>query len=316
MKSSDIACTAKFAHLAGIYPKRAQAEKEADAKKLKRAEDEEDEKSAEDEEEEKEAEDEDAAEEAPKEEKKSQKANRAKVEDEEEDAEDAPDEKKDSRKDKRAKADEGKKEDAEARGRRLERARSQAIFASPAAIIRPEIAAQLAFRRAVRATRRLLYWPPLPRARRAAARIWRSGWRRFPARTSGWKALNPTVRAHSRRTFWLRAEKRAANAYPLNRSKDDNVNDGRQSPTARHLERSLYSRSTDRRHAATGHRNDYACRRPITARCAVGPQRGWRLCVVQKDGEGWFAATGGDSGGRGRRAQYPRLGGRVSDGRV
>src|SRR5260363_51556 len=90
----------------------------------------------------------------------------------------------------------------------------------------------------------------LPRARRAAARIWRSGWRRFPARTSGWKALNPTVRAHSRRTFWLRAEKRAANAYPLNRSKDDNVNDGRQSPTARHLERSLYSRSTDRRHAA------------------------------------------------------------------
>src|SRR5260363_128832 len=91
MKSSDIACTAKFAHLAGIYPKRAQAEKEADAKKLKRAEDEEDEKSAEDEEEEKEAEDEDAAEEAPKEEKDSQKA-------------------------KRAKADEGKKEDAEARG--------------------------------------------------------------------------------------------------------------------------------------------------------------------------------------------------------
>src|SRR5260363_624 len=103
MKSSDIACTAKFAHLAGIYPKRAQAEKEADAKKLKRAEDEEDEKSAEDEE---------AAEEAPKEEKKSQKAKRAKVEDEEEDAEDAPDEKKDSRKAKRAKADEGKKEDA------------------------------------------------------------------------------------------------------------------------------------------------------------------------------------------------------------
>src|SRR5260363_368915 len=84
MKSSDIACTAKFAHLAGIYPKRAQAEKEADAKKLKRA----------------------------------------KVEDEEEDAEDAPDEKKDSRKAKRAKADEGKKEDAEARGRRLERARA------------------------------------------------------------------------------------------------------------------------------------------------------------------------------------------------
>src|SRR5260363_10105 len=111
-KSSDIACTAKFAHLAGIYPKRAQAEKEADAKKLKRAEDEEDEKSA---------------------------------EDEEEDAEDAPDEKKDSRKAKRAKADEGKKEDAEARGRRLERARAQAIFASPAAGIRPEIAAQLAF---------------------------------------------------------------------------------------------------------------------------------------------------------------------------
>src|SRR5260363_349824 len=120
MKSSDIACTAKFAHLAGIYPKRAQAEKEADAKKLKRAEDEEDEKSAEDEEEEKEAVDEDAAEEAPK-------------------------EKKDSRKAKRAKADEGKKEDAEARGRRLERARAQAIFASPAAGIRPEIAAQLAF---------------------------------------------------------------------------------------------------------------------------------------------------------------------------
>src|SRR5260363_153285 len=117
MKSSDIACTAKFAHLAGIYPKRAQAEKEADAKKLKRAEDEEDEKSAEDEEEEKEA----------------------------EDAEDAPDEKKDSRKAKRAKADEGKKEDAEARGRGLERARAQAIFASPAAGIRPEIAAQLAF---------------------------------------------------------------------------------------------------------------------------------------------------------------------------
>src|SRR5260363_21955 len=113
MKSSDIACTAKFAHLAGIYPKRAQAEKEADAKKLKRAEDEEDEKSAEDEEEEK--------------------------------AEDAPDEKKDSRKAKRAKADEGKKEDAEARGRRLERARAQAIFARPAAGIRPEIAAQLAF---------------------------------------------------------------------------------------------------------------------------------------------------------------------------
>src|SRR5260364_246441 len=133
MKSSDIACTAKFAHLAGIYPKRAQAEKEADAKKLKRAEDEEDEKSAEDEEE------------APKEEKKSQKAKRAKVEEEEEDAEDAPDEKKDSRKAKRAKADEGKKEDAEARGRRLERARAQAIFASPAAGIRPEIAAQLAF---------------------------------------------------------------------------------------------------------------------------------------------------------------------------
>src|SRR5260363_393006 len=52
-----------------------------------------------------------------------------------------------------------------------------------------------------------------------------------------WNARNPTVRAHSRRTFWLRAEKRAANAYPLNRSKDDNVNDGRQSPTARHLER-------------------------------------------------------------------------------
>src|SRR5260363_382512 len=102
MKSSDIACTAKFAHLAGIYPKRAQAEKEADAKKLKRAED-------------------------------------------EEDAEDAPDEKKDSRKAKRAKADEGKKDDAEARGRRLERARAQAIFASPAAGIRPEIAAQLAF---------------------------------------------------------------------------------------------------------------------------------------------------------------------------
>src|SRR5260363_420457 len=144
MKSSDIACTAKFAHLAGIYPKRAQAEKEADAKKLKRAEDEEDEKSAEEEEEEKEAEDEDAAEEAPKEEKKSQKAKRAKVEDEE-DAEDAPDEKEDSRKAKRAKADEGKKEDAEARGRRLERARAQAIFASPAAGIRPEIAAQLAF---------------------------------------------------------------------------------------------------------------------------------------------------------------------------
>src|SRR5260364_410162 len=145
MKSSDIACTAKCAHLAGIYPKRAQAEKEADAKKIKRAEDEEDEKSAEDEEEEKEAEDEDAAEEAPKKEKKSQKAKRAKVEDEEEDAEDAPDEKKDSRKAKRAKADEGKKEDAEARGRRLERARAQAIFASPAAGIRPEIAAQLAF---------------------------------------------------------------------------------------------------------------------------------------------------------------------------
>src|SRR5260363_235629 len=102
MKSSDIACTAKFAHLAGIYPKRAQAGKEADAKKLKRAEDEEDEKSAE-------------------------------VEEEEKDAEDAPDEKKDSRKAKRAKADEGKKEDAEARGRRLERARAQAIFASPAA---------------------------------------------------------------------------------------------------------------------------------------------------------------------------------------
>src|SRR5260363_376519 len=101
MKSSDIACTAKFAHLAGIYPKRAQAEKEADAIKLKRAEDEED--------------------------------------------EEAPDEKKDSRKAKRAKADEGKKEDAEARGRRLERARAQAIFARPAAGIRPEIAAQLAF---------------------------------------------------------------------------------------------------------------------------------------------------------------------------
>src|SRR5260364_2539 len=309
MKSSDIACTAKFAHLAGIYPKRAQAEKEADAKKLKRAEDEEDEKSAEDEEEEKEAEDEDAAEEAPKEEKKSQKAKRAKVEDEEEDAEDAPDEKKDSRKAKRAKADEGKKEDAEARGRR------RSLQVQRRASVR-RLPRNWRFRRAFRATRRLRYWPPLPRARRAAARIWRSGWRRFPARTSGWKALNPTVRAHSRRTFWLRAEKRAANAYPLNRSKDDNVNDGRQSPTARHLERSLYSRSTDRRHAATGHRNDYACRRPITARRAVGPQRGWRLCVVQKDGEGWFAATGGDSGGRGRRAQYPRLGGRVSDGRV
>src|SRR5260363_191471 len=316
MKSSDIACTAKFAHLAGIYPKRAQAEKEADAKKLKRAEDEEDEKSAEDEEEEKEAEDEDAAEEAPKEEKKSQKAKRAKVEDEEEDAEDAPDEKKDSRKAKRAKADEGKKKtpkragaDWNARGRR------RSLQVQRRASVR-RLPRNWRFRRAFRATRRLRYWPPLPRARRAAARIWRSGWRRFPARTSGWKALNPTVRAHSRRTFWLRAEKRAANAYPLNRSKDDNVNDGRQSPTARHLERSLYSRSTDRRHAATGHRNDYACRRPITARRAVGPQRGWRLCVVQKDGEGWFAATGGDSGGRGRRAQYPRLGGRVSDGRV
>src|SRR5260364_8385 len=79
MKSSDIACTAKFAHLAGIYRKREEAEKEANAKKLRRAEDEEDEKRAEDDEEEKEAEDEDAAEEAPKEEKKSQKAKRAKV---------------------------------------------------------------------------------------------------------------------------------------------------------------------------------------------------------------------------------------------
>src|SRR5260364_137831 len=115
MKSSDIACTAKFAHLAGHYPKRAQAEKEAEAKKLKSAEDEEDEKSAEDEEEEKEAEDEDAAEEAPKEEKKSQKAKRAKVEDE-----------------------------AEGRGGRLERAAAAGDLASPAGGNPPESAAQLA----------------------------------------------------------------------------------------------------------------------------------------------------------------------------
>src|SRR5260363_6648 len=316
MKSSDIACTAKFAHLAGIYPKRAQAEKEADAKKLKRAEDEEDEKSAEDEEEEKEAEDEDAAEEAPKEEKKSQKRSARRWRTKKKTPKMRRTRRKtagrpNARRRMKAKKKTPKRAGADwnARGRR------RSLQVQRRASVR-RLPRNWRFRRAFRATRRLRYWPPLPRARRAAARIWRSGWRRFPARTSGWKALNPTVRAHSRRTFWLRAEKRAANAYPLNRSKDDNVNDGRQSPTARHLERSLYSRSTDRRHAATGHRNDYACRRPITARRAVGPQRGWRLCVVQKDGEGWFAATGGDSGGRGRRAQYPRLGGRVSDGRV
>src|SRR5260364_436809 len=316
MKSSDIACTAKFAHLAGIYPKRAQAEKEADAKNS-----------------------------SARRMKRTKKARKTRKKKKKRKTRTPP--KRHRRKRKRAKKRSArrwrtKKKTPKMRrtrrktaGRPNARRRMKAKKKTPkragadwnARVRRRSLQVQRRasvrrlprnwrFRRAFRATRRLRYWPPLPRARRAAARIWRSGWRRFPARTSGWKALNPTVRAHSRRTFWLRAEKRAANAYPLNRSKDDNVNDGRQSPTARHLERSLYSRSTDRRHAATGHRNDYACRRPITARRAVGPQRGWRLCVVQKDGEGWFAATGGDSGGRGRRAQYPRLGGRVSDGRV
>lgn len=123
MKLSDITCTAKFAHLVGLGAKRAQ-EDEEDTKKLKRAEEDEDKKEsrrAEEDDEEKEA------------------------EDGTEDAEDEPEEDKKSRKAKRAKAEDDKKEDAEARGRRLERARAQAIFASPAAGIRPDIAAHLAF---------------------------------------------------------------------------------------------------------------------------------------------------------------------------
>jgi hypothetical protein len=124
MKLSELARTATFAHLCGLGAKRAQAEDEEDTKKLKRAEDEEDKKEsrrAEDDEEEKEA------------------------EDDTEDAEDEPDEDKKSRKAKRAQADD-EEEAAEARGRRLERARAQAIFESPAAGIRPDIAAQLAFK--------------------------------------------------------------------------------------------------------------------------------------------------------------------------